>query len=699
MECSTTKTFVIDGEEVTTEEYLIENISHYVNNHPNSTNTQLFSVLALLSAYVPGSYLLKSQCQQILGPPDPIHGGPPFEERMEPFTCFINKVNLSCGHICLIHQMSAQRAVELLADVGISRSAMVGNLFSLCGHQAQPDIIQFIKDLLTKREMGENGKEKFSRLIEHILKHENFYQALRVLRTASYRFKHNPVFPQTVSRLNYIAKRTPNYERAEEWANKAIERAPDNSYVADTLGQIYKNRLMREAKTLHCTLNMTEEALGAFKEVEEKAEREEGPEMADTAGTVSTSKSFNNRGLFGFIQVAKIVSEKLYAQPRRRFIQTKQREVKAKFDFFEWYLTYSKPDMTTSEPSYFWKDVALCYKYYTTKTAAESTSFPGLLDCLNHGLFTSKGRRAGFEENEKTVSDLEAIHDDLKTTYEKNVDDVKVAERYILSNIILSNRMPDSSHLTPVRELQTIIHGFLGTDERHRSPEFCLLVLLLFWPEEQPQVVQEEDDEEVDQQATECNTSEDKTWEDEDSNEEQETRGEPAQVPLDHMVNPDLQQYVTFMEEAYERAKYAKYLRGRYLLPLFFLGKGSGLSKWIHKSRLDAIVERKVDTELADEQDERSKKKVRQINDMWINGEVWQVPEIQDILLPVRVEPCHSSMTSQEHEEQEVFVCVGEKKIKASTAVKLDTSEFFYLGFTIRGPVLFKGGVPHMSGQ
>lgn len=147
------------------------------------------------------------------------------------------------------------------------------------------------------------------------------------------------------------------------------------------------------------------------------------------------------------------------------------------------------------------------------------------------------------------------------------------------------------------------------------------------------------------------------------------------------------------MERAYDRGSYAKYLRGRYLLPLFFLGKGSGLSKWIHKSKLDAIVEKMVDAE----QPQSNKDKVMWIKNMWISGKVWQIPEIQEILLPVRVEPCHTSIMSQEHEE--MFVCVGGKKIKAS--VEDEPSVLspirFYLGFTIRGPVLFK--VPHMSGQ
>lgn len=696
--------FVVGGEVFEAgNRHLDENVSQYVQQNKKSPNTQLFSFLALLNAYIPDAFLLMSECQKILGPPDPIHGGPPFEERMESFTVLINTSSSSPERVRMIHPVLAEKAVELLADLGISRSATMKKfIFSFCESQLQPHILQFIKDLLTKREQGEKGKKKFSGLIEDIEVKENFHNAVSVLKKASSKLRQNPIFPQTISRLYYIRGGPNKYRRAEEWATKAIERAQNNSYVADTLGQVYKNRLMREARRREDVINMAKEAFRAFRDVETKADREEGPEMTDAAGVVSISISYNNRGRFGFIQVAKITFEKLNKvgiYPSRHFIQNLKMKVEDKFDFFEWYLNYSKPDMTSLEPAYFWKDVVLCYELYTTKTASGSTSFPGLLDRLNHGLFTSKGRRAGFEEFKETVSDLEVVRDDLKTTYEANVDDVKAAERYILSNVILCNKMHNSTQLTPVDELKAVIHRFLDTEVGRRSPEFYLLALLLFWPEREPQVGQEDDDddEEEEQQATEDDGSEDKTWEDEDSNEEQETKEEPEQLPLDLMFDPDLQQYVTFMEKAFERTKYAKYLRGRYLLPLFFLGKGSGLSKWIHKSRLDEIVEAQVDVELVDDQDQRTAKKWARINEMWIEGDVWRVPEIRDMLLPVQVEQCNP----QGYEAKEVFVYAGGKKIvaKVEPNALVLSPVLFYLGFTIQGPVVFKVGYPHVSGQ
>lgn len=356
--------------------------------------------------------------------------------------------------------------------------------------------------------------------------------------------------------------------------------------------------------------------------MEQKAEREDGP---DTEDAVNNSKSFNNRGRFGFIQVAKIAFEKYPPLEKKKLIQNKKMKVEENFEFFEWYLTYSTPDMKTLEPPYFWKDVAQCYQYYTGRSAAESTSFAGLLDLLNHDLVMSNGRLAGLEQVKRTVPEHEQIiiKDNLKHSYKNRPDNVDVAQKYILSNIMLSSMNPDSPHITQMTELKEIISRFLDTDVGRRSPEFYLLVLLLFWPD----------------------------------------------VEQKQNVTLDLETYAVFMEKAFERADHAKYLRGRYLLPLFFLGKASGLSKWIHKYKLDAIKENQRD--------------------------MWEIPEIHDMLLPVTVEQWQSPTTSEEQRNQEVFVCVGEKKIKATTEeceakVLIHSPSRFYLGFTIGGPVVFK---------
>ncbi|KAF7229875.1 sterile alpha motif domain-containing protein 9-like [Nothobranchius furzeri] len=248
---------------------------------------------------------------------------------------------------------------------------------------------------------------------------------------------------------------------------------------------------------------------------------------------------------------------------------------------------------------------------------------------------------------ERTEADLKEIRDALKAKHEEKDDDVELAERFILSNIVLSNKLPYPPQPTLMHELQTINHRFLETEQRNRSPEFYLLALMLLWPEEQ-------------------------------------------QIMSTEQHHHNLQQYADLMEKAFDDSWYAKYLQGRYLLPLFFLGKGSGLSKWVHKSRLDAIVEKSVNTGLDEEV------RMSEINRMWISGRVWHLPEIKHILQPVKTEPLFSS---QNHEEEEkVFVCVGGNTIPVCMESKIDCSPestaFFCLGFNVKGPIVFKVGGP-----
>ncbi|XP_014884695.1 sterile alpha motif domain-containing protein 9-like [Poecilia latipinna] len=665
-------------------------ISAHVLTNPMSTNSKLFSMLALLNAYVPNSYLIMEECRGILGPPDPIYGGPPFEVRMQPFSKLIK---VSGSKVRLIHSDIARRSVELLAELGIPRSSLALNcVFLLCGEEVQPHTVQFVKDLLTKREMGPKGKEKFSLLIKDIVEQEKFIKALMVLIKASNKFQDKHIFPQTVARLYNIGGCRPNFKKAEKWAKEAIKRAQNNSYAADTLGQVYKNHLLRGVKGSSEVNKMAVKALEAFKDVEMKAKKELDPEWSEYDGCANYSVSFNNRGHFGFIEVAKIVSEK--HKHDNPFEDTLKLEVEDKFEFFEWYLSYSQPDRITVEPDFFWKDVASCYQQYTAEVAADSTSFPALLDCLNHGLFVSKEKRAFKSKvTEKTRQQLEQIRDQLKTAYEEAADDVKVAERYILSNIILSNKEPHSPQHALVRELQEILQRLLPNGANSKGPEFYLLVLLLFWPEEQFQKGQENnDDERLQEPDTDKAQSEDQTIEEADVKEN--NTGEEPDQPLPGLeYELDMEEYVTLMQKAYDKV-YDNYLRGRYLLPLFFLGKDSGLSRWIHRSRLDAAVENRVETELANKPRDtnRNKMKRKKINDMWDSGEVWQLPQIQEMLQPIQMETMQQSGG-----DEKMFLSVGGKIIRKYQCQVHHVHESgtlspkrFYLGFNIRGPVIFK---------
>ncbi|XP_071234453.1 sterile alpha motif domain-containing protein 9-like isoform X2 [Salvelinus alpinus] len=637
-------------------------LSRDVRKNRRPKNSQLLAFLSLVNAYVPGSHLLQSQCQAFLGPPDPIYGGPSFEQRMEPFTHLIVTFPARQGqdkHVRMAHSLIAQQCVELLATAGVTRSDTARNfLTEFCREEVQQFLVQ---DMLTKREMGEERKDTFSRLIQDIEGEESKSNVVSVLQLASEIFKQNPFFPQNLARFLYIETRA--YFKAEKWAKFAKDRDPKSSFVADTLGQVYKNHLKSRVHDPSISaqeiLQLSKKAFDAFRDEERAAENEQGADMQDD-GMTKVSRIFNNRGLFGYLQVANIVFDSLVSLDKnwqkvltmeisadtffikigqkklfkyKPLISSLRDEVERKCEFFDGYLTYSKPSIEKDEPHYFQTDVKNCYhKYVGTCTPIHSESaidvplqklkeemaiaFPGLLSCLDKGYDKTHLRR------------ITILWEEIKKDWEKKKDgggENKAAQNFILANIILSKVEAASPVLTPLPILRSILERHLLANFGNQTPEFYFLVLLLFWPEEYKKMG----------------------------------------------FNVDLNKCVQEMQESYKNT-YKKHLRSRYLRPLIFLGKGEGLSRLVHRSKIEKLLARENPMAGPDTIDQK-----------WSSGEVWREPSVQDLLLPViGVVRQHRVFARVDGKEIEVYAEQRRKVWKSEDVC-------FYLGFTIRGPVAY----------
>ena len=139
--------------------------------------------------------------------------------------------------------------------------------------------------------------------------------------------------------------------------------------------------------------------------------------------------------------------------------------------------------------------------------------------------------------------------------------------------------------------------------------------------------------------------------------------------------NIDLNKCVLEMQESYNDT-YKKHLRSRYLRPLIFLGKGEGLSRLVHRSKIDNLF-------VEENQMARPEARTDTIDQKWSSGEVWREPSVQDLLLPV-------NGVVRQHR---VFACVDGKEIEVcadqQSKVWKSGDVCFYLGFTIRGPVAY----------
>lgn len=519
-------------------------MTNYVKEHKHSQSTKLFAFLALANSYVPGSYLLESLCQD-LG-----LKGDVFSSLIITFpktTAEHQHEHVRCVRIA--HPMIAEECVLSILAAKISRANMCKPFLSSIRRRVRGEyLLQILKIMLTKRTVDETSHDLFSRLVLDIT---NEGECTDLLEHASNVFTEDPFFPQALARFYYIKLK--DYKKAESWAQEAIKREPRNSFIMDTLGQIHKNHLKKKGQekstSFRHILGIAESAFNAFQKEEELANQEDDTNMK-TFGVTKTSHTFNYRGLFGYIQAADetfrslqkrdekwsdVFSQKPTNQQAMHYLFSDKKLLKfknlvvnlksnvlKKCHFFDCFLTYSKPSKWEDEPQYVQRDVELCYsKFAGVKgyTRMNASSFAGLLCSLRRNChFDAMTRMCQQGENKD----------------ESEVTDLILA--YILSVIIL-NTTGASAAAASTQGLRAVLEKNM---DKHNSPEFYLLSLLLFWP---------------------------------DRNEKQST-------------GPDLNDLVKKMSQSFEQ-QWKKQMRSRYLVPLFFIGQGDGLQKIVHQSRLN----------------------------------------------------------------------------------------------------------------
>ncbi|MBN3279116.1 SAM9L protein, partial [Polyodon spathula] len=621
----------------------------------SSKKAKLISFLALLNSYVSNSSLLGSVCESFLRSKDPLHGNKPLEEQMNPYSglliCFTNSEKTK--RVRLAHKMIATQCCEELKTKQRSRSKITKDLLSsLFVKEMDADnlLMRDIQEMLIRRQIS----TKFSQLIEYIQGVErNNYQCIEILTTAAELFEKNAVIPQALARFYYIIEK--NFPKAIEWAERAKKRAGYNSFVADTLGQIYKNQMRSKCKPdlspdeLDEFLQVAEKAIGAFQEEQDLANKE-SPADLENQWTRKRPMIYNTSGLFGELEVAGCVFDTLSmlyplkeemkkflkndlqidsicikdcnkrfirVLKRRPFLSTLKGRVKKVFVFYETYLTYSKPNQMKDEKDYITKKVSDCFLKYTSsecsghvKTKAEderkyletqrAASFPGLLHCLCE--------RRDPDTMENIYQSWQCIYNSSTKTKEDELN-------FILANFVLNCINPESENITDPTVLEVILKDVLKDEEEDNpkpSAEMYFLALLLLWPQE----------------GTES--------------------------------------YVKKIWKGFGN-HYENYLRSRLIVPHFFLGQSSGLNRIVHKSKIDTCFAHFSVP----------------INQLWQSGEVWKNDNVKSLLHRV----------DGRTEGHKVFAQCGNVKIRVQPAnredIRRDNKVSFFLGFTIKGPVAY----------
>ncbi|NXG56485.1 SAM9L protein, partial [Hemiprocne comata] len=263
-------------------EKVVKNTLHNLNTA--SKPAQLVCYLTLLNAYVRTAMVSISLCEEFLGINSQEIGCS--KDRL------IEKMGI-CSNIliyCQVHEytrykglriihplIASQCLTELKLTYGLPKSEITLQLLNedlFCKNASKQDkLIRDIQSLLITRQRKEHGNESdtlFAPLIEAIHTEEKRGKVQYVLKQASARFIGNGFLCQALARYFYIKER--NFDCALDWAKEAKKRAPHNSFISDTLGQVFKSKLKRHCVELKAkSAVLTAENLGYFLELAEKA--------------------------------------------------------------------------------------------------------------------------------------------------------------------------------------------------------------------------------------------------------------------------------------------------------------------------------------------------------------------------------------------------------------------------------------------
>ncbi|XP_043923575.1 sterile alpha motif domain-containing protein 9-like [Protopterus annectens] len=294
----------------------------------------LISVLALLNSYVKGSSLSRSKCEEFLGISDTrtYWIKQKFEDVVGTYsTLFIQTEVEEYGRykaMCISHPLIAiQILEELKSQYKLQKSTITVQLLTenifYERNNGKEKHLQDVWSMLITRHRKEHGDEMdtlFSPLIEAIQKDEGNAEVRNVLHEAAGRYDDSPFICQALARYFYLKDK--DFVSALKWAKKAKEQAKSNSYIADTLGQVFKSELKYKLETittdktiitpdqLRNYLYLAQSAAEAFRESQELAERK-GNEAVEWQDQKVRRKyeTYNTLGYLGEIEVAGYIVE------------------------------------------------------------------------------------------------------------------------------------------------------------------------------------------------------------------------------------------------------------------------------------------------------------------------------------------------------------------------------------------------------
>ncbi|KAL3053794.1 hypothetical protein OYC64_006172 [Pagothenia borchgrevinki] len=681
-------TFVLMSEGFS-DEYVQHFVEHLLQGiDRQAVVTRLICYVALLNTYVQNSFISQSHCQALLAFTIHLerfrqHG---FEKALSDQAKLVflhlkdDKTHIES--IRIIHPLVAKEILQQLLENQQTQSSLAMDLLSenvLFEHRfGREEYLSSLRALFLRRariSKGDKTNSFFAPLIEHVCeKEEGPEKAIEVLKEAFDCFHKDPFFAQQLARLHYTHEK---FEDAKQWAETAAKQLPNNSYILDTKGQVYKKwfqakckAIDNKPKTAEQIADAVETALKAvkcFQECEKAAVAEK--DTNNSSGYVSEVEVacsllklissllvFSNQAS-GHSECMKYlltdyIPEEVEDAWQPFHVSLKQLH-KTTQDALEWIsedLSYFQtgidldgeetpecPEGMISHPlkwlakkssefgNYFSEAYLIALHMQSIPANLTSSQKRMIIYQLGGGNITSVLSK--LTDQREAVPLLETI----VSLYPSNPIKAKFGQmdivNYITAHITLNCLSLQTQNVAHLKDLQALCHQF-PKDKRKCLPSALFWLTLLFWPE------------------------------DHDTDVEKETKYEIVQSAVEHLEK----RYWIKMKDILQRK--------RRLYTHFLLGSGNGLDKYVHKNKVERV------TKLFSVSEKRMK---------WFRGEAWKKPEIATMLKRV------SGWT-----EDGVVYLDGPRKKKFNilplhvpSVPHSNENITFYLGFTFRGPVAY----------
>nr|XP_023687288.1 sterile alpha motif domain-containing protein 9-like [Paramormyrops kingsleyae] len=678
-------TFVLMSEEFE-HEYVEKFVEHLLQDIVlTSVDTQLIQFVALLNTYVENSYISQSHCEALLQLQLTFYGERfgqhAFENslseqaklvfiHLKDETTHINSIRIIHQVVAkeILHQLLGQKQQSELALEILRNNVLFNHRFG--GTQYR----KFLRELFIRRykiSRGDKSDTFFSPLIEHVREKETAENAIELLHEAYKRFSEDAFFAQQLARLYYRHER---FDLAERWAETAAAKLPKNSYILDTKGQVYRkwfttknNRIEKCQRTPESIADAIETALKAI-ECFQKCQ----------LVAVEETETMNNSGFVGAIEVGCNLLELISSldvfsnkygdhSELQKYLLTEYipKEVEAPWEHFHYKL---KSLQLTMHKAFEWMSEELSY-FQNQDTAEEETSktseltihrpkhwlagkscvygkffcevslssTPSNLQSQLNNMSDFSKRMAIYQLGGGNITTIFSILDQKKREQDKTLENIislypKGAKmdqlefgNYTASHFALSAISPGSRYLSVLKHLQKLSRPFL--QDKSKCPSSVLfLCTLLFWPEKF----------DVDQEKEEKYKT--------------------------------ILTAVKFLQQTYKAKMKDIPVRRRRIYTHFYLGKGSGYEKFVHKNKIETI---------------RKFSSVSEKRQKWLEGGVWKTPEIAGELMRVNGWTEDGSVYLEGPKTEKFFV----HPLNESSVPAGNENVTFYVGFTFRGPV------------